>query len=73
MENGVRKFRQLFVIDNCLYCVEDVQKKQKPEFKIKWSEILSEVRIINLSRFHKKKTKKNTPNSISFNVRQTFF
>ena len=71
MENGVRKFRQLFVIDNCLYCVEDVQKKQKPEFKIKWSEILSEVRIMNLSRFHKKM--KNTPKSIIFNVRQTFF
>ena len=69
MENGVRKFRQLFVIDNCLYCVEDVQKKQKPEFKIKWSEILSEVRIKNFI----KKTMKNTPKSIIFNVRQNFF
>ena len=44
VEDGHRKLRHLFVVENTLSCAKPVRVADKTEFQVKWTKLLGEVK-----------------------------
>ena len=44
VEDGHRKLRHLFVVENTLSCAKPVRVADRTEFQVKWTKLLGEVK-----------------------------